>query len=104
MCRLYLKKGEVVDVPQPTSCSIVVAETREKLSGVLQSQLETVVPKEERRRMLVVLGRFRGQRAKLLRRDSQAGTVVVQLTADYSAQELSFDEVSAYVGPLGEEE
>ena len=42
MCRLYLKRGEVVDVPQPTSCSIVVAETCEKLSGVLQSQLETV--------------------------------------------------------------
>ncbi|CAK0782938.1 hypothetical protein CVIRNUC_006133 [Coccomyxa viridis] len=102
--RLYLKRGEVVDVPQPTSCSIVVAETCEKLSGVLQSQLETVVPKEECRRVLVVLGGFRGQRAKLLRRDSQAGTAVVQLTADYSAQELSFDEVSEYVGPLGEEE
>ena len=93
-----------MDVPQPTSCSIVVAETCEKLSGVLQSQLETVVPKEERRRVLVVLGRFRGQRAKLLRRDPQAGTAVVQLTADYSAQELSFDEVAEYVGPLGEEE
>ena len=93
-----------MDVPQPTSCSVVVAETREKLSDVRQSQLETVVPKEERRRVLVVLGRFRGQRAKLLRRNAQAGTVVVQLTADYSAQELGFDEVSEYVGPLGEEE
>ena len=93
-----------MDVPQPTSCSIVGAETCEKLSGVLQSQRETVVPKEELRRVLVVLGRFRGQRAKLLRRDSQAGMAVVQLTADYSAQELSFDEVSEYVGPLGEEE
>jgi hypothetical protein len=56
------------------------------------------------RRVLVVLGRFCGQRAKLLKRDSAAGTVVVQLTADYSAQELSFDEVSEYVGELGEEE
>ena len=103
-CRLYLKKAEVVDVPEPTTCSIVLSETHEKLSGVRQAQLETVVPKEERRRVLVVLGRFRGQRAKLLRRDGEAGTVVVQLTADYSAQELSFDEVSEYVGELGEEE
>ena len=103
-CRLYLKKAEVVDVPEPTTCSIVLSETREKLAGVRQAQLETVVPKEERRRVLVVLGRFRGQRAKVLRRDSEAGTVVVQLTADYSAQELSFDEVSEYVGELGEEE
>ncbi|CAL5220378.1 g2383 [Coccomyxa viridis] len=102
--RLYLKKAEVVDVPEPTTCSIVLSETREKLSGVRQAQLETVVPREERRRVLVVLGRFRGQRAKLLRRDAAAGTVVVQLTADYSAQELSFDEVSEYVGELGEEE
>lgn len=104
LCRLYLKKAEVVDVPEPTLCSIVISETQEKLSGVRQSQLETVVPKEERRRVLIVLGRFRGQRAKMLRRDLEAGTVVVQLTADYSAQELSFDEVSEYVGELGEEE
>ena len=52
----------------------------------------------------MVSGRLRGQRAKLLKRDSAAGTAVVQLTADYSAQELSFDEVSEYVGELGEEE
>lgn len=94
----------MVDVPEATTCSIVLSDTREKLSGVRQAQLETVVPREERRRVLVVLGRLRGQRAKLLRRDAEAGTVVVQLTADYSAQELSFDEVSEYVGELGEEE
>jgi hypothetical protein len=46
---LYLKKAEVVDVPEPTRCSMVIVETGEKLSGVRQSQLETVVPKEERR-------------------------------------------------------
>ena len=28
-CRLYLKKAEVVDVPEPTTCSIVLSETRE---------------------------------------------------------------------------
>lgn len=49
LCRLYLKKAEVVDVPEPTRCSMVIVETGEKLSGVRQSQLETVVPKEERR-------------------------------------------------------
>lgn len=100
--RLYLKKAEVVDVPEPTACSLVVVESGEKLAAVRQSQLETVVPKEEGRRLLVVNGPLAGQRARLLSRNSAA--VAVQLTADFSVHKLCFDDVSEYAGDFGEEE
>ena len=103
-CRLYLKRAEVVDVPQPTTCSLVVAESRESVAGVQQSQVETVVPKEAGQRLLVLAGKLRGQRARLLSRDSGAASVRLQLTADFSVHELGFDDVSEYVGEAGEEE
>lgn len=104
MCRLYLKKAEVVDVPEPTRCSLLLAESREALSGVHQSQLETVVPREEGRRLLIVSGPMRGQRARLLSRNPDAQAVAVQLTSDFSVHKLAFDDVSEFAGEFGEEE
>ncbi len=106
MCarRLYLKRAEVVDVPQPTCCSLLLTDGGESVAGVQQAQVETVVPKEAGRRLLVVAGKLRGQRARLLARDSAAARVRLQLTADFSVHELGFDDVSEFVGEAGEEE
>ncbi len=70
----------------------------------LQASLETVVPKQEGRRLLVVAGPLRGQRARLLSRNSEAAAIAVQLTADFSVHKLGFDDVSEYAGEFGEEE
>ena len=63
-----------------------------------------MVPKQEGRRLLVVGGPMRGQRARLLSRNMEAAAVAVQLTADFSVLKLSFDDVSEYAGDFGEEE
>ena len=102
--RLYLKKAEVVDVPEPTSCSIMLVDSREAVAGVRQGQVETVVPREAGARVLVVAGRLRGRRARLLARDPGAATARVQLTDELTVHELGFDDVSEYVGEAGEEE
>lgn len=102
--RLYLKKAEVVDVPEPTSCSLMLAESGETLASVRQAQLETIVPKQAGMRVLVVAGPLRGRRARLLVRDSGAATARVQLTAELTVHEMGFDDVSEYVGEAGEEE
>ncbi len=55
--RLYLKKGEVTDVMSPTRCSLRLEGSGESVDAN-QDQLETVVPKKEGARVLVVSGRL----------------------------------------------
>ena len=43
-------------------------------------------------------------RAKLLKRSSESSQAAVQLTEDLSVHKLSFDQISDFVGELGEEE
>jgi hypothetical protein len=83
---------------------VVLLESQETLSGVRQAHVETVVPKEEGRRLLVVAGALRGQRARLLSRNADAQAVAVQLTSDFSVHKLAFDDVSEFAGEFGEEE
>ena len=103
--RLYLKKAEVIEVIQPKVCTLYSRDTRKYYSDVHQNQLETIVPQEEGARVLVVQGRYKGQRARLLKRNKEAQVAVVQLLSDLSeVTKLSFDDVSQYVGDRGEEE
>lgn len=86
----------------PTLCSVSL-DTGEQIEAQ-QRQLETVIPKKEGARLLVVSGPMRGKRAKLLKRSSESSQAAVQLTEDFSVQKVSFDEISEYVGDLGGEE
>ena len=101
-CRLYLKKGEITDVWSPTSCSIHL-DSGSRVDAD-QRELETVVPRKEGARILVVAGKLCGHRAKLLQRDSERSQATIQLTEDFSVSEVSFDEVAEFVGDFGEEE
>lgn len=69
-----------------------------------QDQVETVVPREAGARVLVVAGRHRGQRARLLSRSGAAGVVAVQLAAELDVARLGFDEICLFVGEAGEDE
>lgn len=103
--KLYLKKAEVIEVTQPTRCTLYSRDLRKYVSDVHQNLLETVVPQEEGSRLLVVSGKHRGQRVRLLRRSRDAQVAVVQFMSDLSqVAKLSFDDVSSYVGDKGEEE
>lgn len=103
--KLYLKKAEVIDVTEPRVCSIYSKDISKAVHGIHQNLLETVVPHEAGSRLLVVRGDHRGQRARLLRRNSRSQAVAVQLTSDLSqVVNLGFDDVSHFVGEAGEEE
>lgn len=100
--RLYLKKGEITDVMSPTLCTVVLDSGSPV--DAYQSELETIVPKKEGARVLVVGGKLRGQRAKLLQRNAEHSQAAIQLTEDFSVLKVSFDEIAEFVGDLGQEE
>ena len=98
-----MKKGVVTDVVTPTRCSIFL-DSGDRTVDAEQSQLETVVPKKEGTRVLLLQGKLRGQRAKLLKRNTESCQAAVQLTEDLSVHKVGFDDFSEYLGDPGEEE
>ncbi|XP_027360571.1 protein MOS2 isoform X2 [Abrus precatorius] len=66
--RLYLKKGEVLDVVGPTTCDISMDESREIIQGVSQDVLETAIPRPGGP-VLVLSGKYKGVYGSLVERD-----------------------------------
>lgn len=97
-----MKKGEITDVMAPKLCSLQL-DSGER-TEVEQHQLETVVPKKEGARVLVLAGPHKGARARLLKRSSQSAQAAIQLAEDFSVHKVGFDDISEYVGELGEDE
>lgn len=91
-----------MDVLTPSLCSVLL-DTGERLDAH-HGQLETVIPKKEGARLLVVSGRLRGRRARLLKRSTESSQAAVQLSEDFSVHKVSFDEISEYVGDFGDDE
>ena len=103
--RLYLQKAEIINVQAPTICSIHFTATNETVDNVQQDQLETVVPRKEGSRVLILTGASKGQKAWLLQRNSNSGAAAVRPTMDPDTiLRLAFDSISEYVGAMGEEE
>ena len=63
-----------------------------------QSQLETVVPKKEGARVMIVGGRLRQRLATLLKKNNDTGLAAVQLLDELSVEKLSLDDIAEYVG------
>ena len=53
---------------------------------------------------LKLLCHCRYQHARLLKRDTDAGQATVQLLSTYEAVQVSFDDVSEYMGDAAEDE
>jgi hypothetical protein len=49
-------------------------------------------------------GEHRGQRARLLKRNTETAAAAVQLTEDFSVLKVSFDDIAEFVGEAGEDE
>ena len=101
----YLRKGTVVDVLTPGVCMLRLdadgTAGAALLEDVPQRALETLVPKKAGR-VLLLTGRHRGVRAKLLSRDADSGNAHVQLLSDFSMHTLPLDAMAEYVGPADE--
>ena len=102
--KAYLKKAVIVDVLEPGKGELVQDDNGERLSGVHQDCLETVVPKQEGTVLLVVRGKLRGKKCKLLQRSTAQGKATVQFTGDMSVKEMRLDDVCEYVCGEDEEE
>jgi G patch domain/KOW motif-containing protein len=100
--KFYLKKGILIDVKAPTLCDVLIDETKESVLDVRQLQLETVVPGTEGTPVHVVVGKYKGQRGRLLQRNTATGLAAVQFMNDMSVHKLRLDDISEYCGPTDE--
>lgn len=99
----YNTKMTVEDVLSPDTC---VCRTDEGwvLEGVREDMLETLVPKVEGTRVMVVLGPHAGRVGCMLGRDRERSQVVVQLRRENRLMELHYDAVCEYMGPSDSDE
>lgn len=102
--KYYNYKVLVEDVLSPTTC-VCRTENGRILEDIKQDMLETVIPKEEGARVMVVLGKHRGQVGKILHRDRQKSRALVHLQGDHEgAVTLSYDVICHYTGDYEDDE
>eukprot|EP00798_Chlamydomonas_sp_ICE-L_P010027 gene10027-7917_t len=101
--KAYLKKGTVIDVHPGPIADVSMDDSRDVIQ-VKQSGLETVIPKADGAAVLVVLGKLKGQKARLLKSKSSSGAAAVQLAACYSVHRLMLEEVCEYCGNMDEDD
>ncbi|CAN4128285.1 unnamed protein product [Withania somnifera] len=95
--RLYLKKGEIIDVVGPTSCDICMDETRELIQGVDQDLLETALPKRGGP-VLVLYGRHKGVYGHLVEKDSEKETGVIRDGDTQESLKVRLEQIAEYIG------
>ncbi|CAI9111913.1 OLC1v1012256C1 [Oldenlandia corymbosa var. corymbosa] len=95
--RLYLKKGEVVDMAGPTTCDIKIDESRELIQGVDQGSLETAIPKRGGP-VLILCGKHKGVYGTLVERDTEEETGVVQDADSRALINVRLEQIAEYMG------
>ncbi|XP_003342300.2 G-patch domain and KOW motifs-containing protein-like [Monodelphis domestica] len=102
--RYYNTKMIIEDVLSPDTCVCRTDEGR-LLEGLREDMLETLIPKEEKATVMVVLGPQRGQVGRILARDKERSQALVQLLqeGEGTVLRLDFDAVCQYVGPVAED-
>ena len=105
----YLKKGTIVDIPTPKECTVQIDEDNGRasslISNVRQSYLETCVPKKPGGRIVILAGKLRGRRGKLVQKNKSNDTARIQLSDDFTVHDdIDLDEIAEYVGEMDEDE
>ncbi|GLT70189.1 hypothetical protein SLA2020_422850 [Shorea laevis] len=95
--RLYLKKGEVVDVVGPYMCDVSMDDNRELIQGVEQELLETALPRRGGP-VLVLYGRHKGAYGSLVERDLDRETGVVRDADSHELLNVKLEQLAEYVG------
>ncbi|XP_078219350.1 G-patch domain and KOW motifs-containing protein [Callithrix jacchus] len=99
----YNTKMIIEDVLSPDTCVCQTDEGR-VLEGLREDMLETLVPKAEGDRVMVVLGPQAGRVGHLLSRDRARSRALVQLPRENQVVELHYDAVCQYTGPSDTDE
>ncbi|XP_020202002.1 protein MOS2 [Cajanus cajan] len=95
--RLYLKKGEVLDVVGPTTCDISMDESREIVQGVSQDVLETAIPRCGGP-VLVLAGKYKGVYGSLVERDLDRESAVVRDADTHEMFNVKLEQIAEYIG------
>ncbi|KAG5249117.1 KOW domain-containing family protein [Salix suchowensis] len=95
--KLYLKKGEVVDVVGPYKCDISMDESRELVQSVDQDVLETALPRRGGP-VLVLYGKHKGAYGSLVQRDMDREDGVVQDSGSHELLNVKLEQIAEYVG------
>ncbi|XP_042485178.1 protein MOS2-like [Macadamia integrifolia] len=95
--KVYLKKGEVVDVVGPTTCDISMDENRELIQGVDQEILETALPRRGGP-VLVLYGKHKGVFGSLVEKNIEKETGVIQDADTHSMLNVRLEQIAEYVG------
>uniref|UniRef100_A0A5B7BU07 Putative G-patch domain-containing protein n=1 Tax=Davidia involucrata TaxID=16924 RepID=A0A5B7BU07_DAVIN len=95
--RLYLKKGEVVDMVGRTTCDISMDESRELIQGVNEDLLETVLPRRGGP-VLILYGKHKGVYGNLVERDIENETGVVRDADTHALLNVGLDQIAEYMG------
>nr|XP_020027182.1 G patch domain and KOW motifs-containing protein isoform X1 [Castor canadensis] len=99
----YNTKMTIEDVLSPDTCVCRTDEGR-ILEGLKEDMLETLVPKVEGKRVMVVLGPQAGRVGHLLGRDRTRSRALVQLHRESQVVELHYDSICQYMGPSDSDE
>jgi len=94
--KYYLKKGTILDVVDSETCTLQLQENQ-KMIDVKQSMLETVVPKE-RERVMIVDGKLSGRTGVILEKPKGQGKATVQLAGGVDIERFELDSICQYVG------
>ncbi|GMI83068.1 modifier of snc1, 2 [Hibiscus trionum] len=95
--RLYLKKGQVVDVVGPYMCDISMDESKELVQGVEQELLETALPRRGGP-VLVLYGRHKGVYGNLVERDLDREMGVVRDADSQDLLNVKLEQIAEYMG------
>ncbi|XP_007457010.1 PREDICTED: G patch domain and KOW motifs-containing protein-like, partial [Lipotes vexillifer] len=99
----YNTKMTIEDVLSPDTC-VCRTDEGQVLEGLREDMLETLVPKVQGNRVMVVLGPWAGRVGRLLDRDRGQTRAVVQLQRENQVVELHYDAICQYMGPSDSED
>nr|KAF6359819.1 G-patch domain and KOW motifs [Myotis myotis] len=94
----YNTKMIIEDVLSPDTC-VCRTDEGQVLDGIREDMLETLIPKVQDKRVMVVLGPRAGRVGHLLSWDREKSQAVVQLRRENRVVELHYDAVCEYIGP-----
>ena len=98
--KYYKEKVVVIDVPYPGSC-VCKTDDGKVIEGVLQSSVETVIPRHDNGHVAVVSGSHCGQIGVIMKRDKERCLALVQLLSDRdTVLKLLYDDICEYVGDV----
>lgn len=98
----YKSKGIVVDTTQPGIGTLQMDLGNSILENVKQKYLETALPKMGGD-VMILSGRNKFQRGKLLERNSKMCTGIVQLSESMNLVSIPLDDIAEWCGPLNED-